>query len=411
MVPGFMQLLQDDQIALLKSASYGIMLLYAAQSYIPERNCFIYNQQLINVDMFMSTILNKTQPQQQQQQQLYLDDEERYFIQDNFEFIRQIKQFNLSNTETALLSAIILFNSDNNNLNDQKSVYHNNQRFIELLRMDIENNRSHQSPSSLEKQQMLQQLLNLVSVNLRRLTQSHFELIKSFKIHNPSIEFPPLHRELFNVDYYVYCHQQQQMQLQQQQQQQQLQPIGTNMPMVNRFSNSAAAATGASNTPTATATNGVQYSNYAMMQQVQNVNKSSPSPSSCSSTSSSSNIDQSAITPPLTNSSEHQLNTSQTAVYNANNSNQTNKTNKQQNGFYSTSSPSSASSSSNYMTPNSLESMQTIDDVLLSNMNSNKVVNLQSSNSPISTSSSISPPSYASLSSTYSSMIKSEPLF
>jgi len=288
MVPGFMQLLQDDQIALLKSASYGIMLLYAAQSYIPERNCFIYNQQLINVDMFMSAILNKTQsPQQQQQQQLYLDDEERYFIQDNFEFIRQIKQFNLSNTETALLSAIILFNSENNNLNDQKSVYHNNQRFIELLRMDIENNRSHQSPSSLEKQQMLQQLLNLVSVNLRRLTQSHFELIKSFKINNPSIEFPPLHRELFNVDYYVYCHQQQQMQLQQQQQ---LQPIGTNMQMVNRFSNSAA--TGASSTTTATAAvaaaNGVQYSNYPMMQQVQNVNKSSPSPSSCSSASSSS---------------------------------------------------------------------------------------------------------------------------
>jgi hypothetical protein len=61
-------------------------------------------------------------------------------------------------------------------------------------------------------------------VNLRNLSNLHFELIKSFKIKSPQIEFPPLHRELFNVDYYVYCHQQQQMQQLAQQQQQQ-QPI------------------------------------------------------------------------------------------------------------------------------------------------------------------------------------------
>jgi hypothetical protein len=199
MVPGFMQLIQDDQISLLKSGSYGIMLLYAAQAYLPERNCFIYNQQLLNIDTLLSAAL-------QQQQQL-LDDDEKYFIQENLEFIRQLKQFNLSNTETAILSAIILFNSDNSNLNDSKSILYTNQRFVELLRMDIENNRSQSQTtpiSSIEKEQLIQQLLNLVNVNVRRLNQSHFELIKSFKIKNPQIEFPPLHRELFNVDYFVY---------------------------------------------------------------------------------------------------------------------------------------------------------------------------------------------------------------
>ena len=95
-----MQLVQDDQIALLKSGSYGIMLLYAAQSYIPERNCFVYNQQLLNIDTLLTTA-------HQQQHQL-LDDDEKYFIQENLDFVRQLKQFNLSHTETAILSAIIL---------------------------------------------------------------------------------------------------------------------------------------------------------------------------------------------------------------------------------------------------------------------------------------------------------------
>nr|ASL70605.1 nuclear receptor [Brachionus koreanus] len=217
MVPGFMQLLQDDQISLLKSGSYGIVLLYAAQCYVPEKNSFIYNSQLISVDMIVNGLKNSK----------YFDDDEMYFVQENLDFIRQLKQFNLTNTEMAIISAIILFNADNVQLNDQKSVYHQSQRFVELLRMDIENssNRFSQpssdgSPnkiSSLEKQQFIQQLLNLIQVNLRHLNTSHFELIKNFKIKNPMLEFPPLHRELFNVDYYVYCHQQQQQQQQQQQ--------------------------------------------------------------------------------------------------------------------------------------------------------------------------------------------------
>ena len=80
--------------------------------------------------------------------------------QENLEFIRQLKQFNLSNTETAILSAIILFNSDNSNLNDSKSILYTNQRFVELLRMDIENNRSQSQTtpiSSIEKEQLIQQ--------------------------------------------------------------------------------------------------------------------------------------------------------------------------------------------------------------------------------------------------------------
>ena len=212
MVPGFMQLLQDDQIALLKSGSYGIMLLYATQYYIPERNCFLFNQQLFNPDLFLVRLKESHFHQHHNhQQQLKLEEEEINFIKENFEFVRQLKQFNLSDTELAILSALILFNPDNRDLIDQKCVYHFHQRFVDILRMDIENNRI-QTQSPLLKQQMLQQLLNLISVNLKKLTISHFEIIKAFKIKFPKIEFPPLHRELFNVDYYIYYQQQQQQQ-------------------------------------------------------------------------------------------------------------------------------------------------------------------------------------------------------
>lgn len=207
MVPGFMQLLQDDQIALLKSGSYGIMLLYATQYYVQENNCFLYNQKLVNLDLFLTKL---TAGMSSSQSSLMLDDEEIKFVKDNMDFIRQLKQFNLSDSELAILSAIILFNPNNNDLLDQKFVYHQHQKFVEILRMDMENNRnqSSSSSSSLVKQQMLQQLLNLVSVNLKRLSFCHFDIIKSFKMKYPNVEFPPLHRELFNVDYIIYYDQQ-----------------------------------------------------------------------------------------------------------------------------------------------------------------------------------------------------------
>ena len=205
MVPGFMQLIQDDQITLLKSGSYGILLLYLSQCYSSKHNSLIYNHNLINIETLMTELFNGGAITNR----LNLDSEEKYFIQENVDFIKQLCNLNLTNSELAILSAIILFNPDLCNLYDHKFVYNYNQKFIELLRIDIENNRNHISSSSLEKQQMLQQILNLISVNLKRLTQMHLELIKKFKLKNPSVEFPPLHRELFNVDYLIYYHQQQ----------------------------------------------------------------------------------------------------------------------------------------------------------------------------------------------------------
>lgn len=416
MVPGFMQLQQEDQITLLKSGSYGIMLLYAAQAFVPERNCFIYNNQMLNLETLLATA----------QHQPLLDEDEKFFLKENLKFICQIKQLNLSNTETAILSAIILFNPDNPNLNDQKSIYHTNQRFIELLRMDIENNRPQTqstSMSSLEKQQLLQQILNLITVDARRLNQSHFDLIRNFKINNVQIEFPPLHKELFNVDYYVYFHQQQQQQqqiqiqqqhMQQQQQQQHVQhlPMINQQQVNNRY-------------------NGQHVYNVVKQPLNDNLNISSPSPSSCSSTSSSSTSslsststnNQQMLSLSPSNNVQQQANYDQ-FYYNNTAANKTAYYPVVQNipqTTQQTTSPSSASSAS------TLDFSHNLDDVMcssLANVNTlNKVnsITLQANqtnsniSSPSSTSStnssSISPPSYASLTSTYASLIKSEPLY
>ncbi len=195
MIPGFMDLLQDDQIVLLKSCSYGIMLLHATQFYIPEHNSILYNNSLININLFFEKIV--------QLNTLHLSLDEINFVKNNIEFITRLKDYNLSYSELALLSTIILFNPDNTELIDQKYVHECNKKFVEILRMDLENNRIQSSPSSIIKQQMLQQLLNLISVNLKELTYSHYEIIKTFKINYPRIEFPPLHRELFNVESFL----------------------------------------------------------------------------------------------------------------------------------------------------------------------------------------------------------------
>jgi nuclear receptor subfamily 1 group F protein 4 len=189
MVPGFMQLQQDDQISLLKSGSYSISLLYATQCFSNETQCFhMANQKTLNVEILLNKLIAQQQhlqsikasssPQQQINSSLSLDEEEIYFVQENLEFIRQLKQFQLSNSELALLSAIILFNPDNAALNDHKAVYCAQQKFVEILRQDIENNRNQQTPSSLEKQQVLfysiQHKHNFMSFNVRGIIKTMF---------------------------------------------------------------------------------------------------------------------------------------------------------------------------------------------------------------------------------------------
>jgi hypothetical protein len=90
------------------------------------------------------------------------------------------------------------------------------QRFIEILRLDIENN--------LYDQQLLHQILSLLNRFIRPLTRTHIDLLTNLKLKYPHIEFQPLHKKLFNVDYFIYYnHYQLQLQLQQHQQQQQQQ--------------------------------------------------------------------------------------------------------------------------------------------------------------------------------------------
>lgn len=414
MVPGFLQLLQDDQISLLKSGSYGMMLLYAAQAYIPERNCFVYNNQVLSVDALLNGASSSTGT-------LALDDDERYFIQENLEFIRQLKHFNLSSTETAILSAIILFNPENMNLNDLKTIHHTHQKFIEILRMDMENNRNSctTTSSSLEKQQMLQQLLNLITVNVRRLTQSHFDLIKNFKIKHSHVEFPPLHRELFNVDYYVYLHHQQQQQLVQQQQpqlQQQQQQVAIHQQQQQQ--QTIIHSHHQQQQPQQTFT---QQQSHIQKPTHMHENINISSPSSCSSSSSSST---SVSLPTATVSPKHSSSSYQTDQYYYKPTYYQNSTNTPSSTIpNSSTSPSSSTSPNTFishefqadepvMKHNFIKNEPTFNS--LNKVNSVHLIPNQQSQpnlSPSSSTSSVSPPSYASLTSTYASLIKTEPMF
>jgi hypothetical protein len=424
MVPGFMQLLQDDQITLLKSGSYGILLLYVAQCYSQKQNTLIYNHNSINIETLISELFNNGSTSNR----LNLDPEEKFFIQENVDFIKQLTNLNLTNSELAILSSIILFNPDLCNLYDHKFVYNYYQKFVELLRIDIENNRNHISSSSLEKQQMLQQILNLVSVNLKRLTQMHLELIKKFKIKYPSVEFPPLHRELFNVDYFVYYHQQQQSN----------QPISqlqntkmdhimndnTNLNQNSSFNQISHTHNQLENIQTSI----IKHEKHIIHENM-NTHALTPSPSSCSSLSltSSSHIQSS---PSPSNNSNH-LNSNNNYDHNiinygysVNKNKQTNQSTTNQ--CYKTdlrSSPSSthirSSNANNSLTlsySNSMEYVQQLDEVLINNCNNNSKssVNLSNNASPpdsISSSSSSISPTFTSISSTFSSISRNDQLY
>ena len=57
-------------------------------------------------------------------------------------------------------------------------------------------------------------MLSLLNRFTRPLTRTHIDLLTNFKLKYPHIEFPPLHKELFNVEYFIYYnHYQLQLQL------------------------------------------------------------------------------------------------------------------------------------------------------------------------------------------------------
>ncbi|XP_076438819.1 putative nuclear hormone receptor HR3 [Babylonia areolata] len=175
MIPGFMDLSQDDQIMLLKAGSFELALLQACRVFDPATNRVIFGNQFLPLEAFSS-----------------LNEEEKLLMGRIFSFVKSMIVLSITETEMALMSALILISADRPGIKDQGAVQKLHEKILAALKLEI--GRTHS-----EDQELFAHFTQQASA-LRALSQQHILALTRFKEANPQVDFPALHKELFSVE-------------------------------------------------------------------------------------------------------------------------------------------------------------------------------------------------------------------
>ncbi|XP_064596042.1 probable nuclear hormone receptor HR3 isoform X2 [Liolophura sinensis] len=175
MVPGFMDLSQDDQIMLLKAGSFELALIRLVQAYDAPSNSVIFGNSFVPLDAFTS-----------------LNEEERRLMDSIFIFAKEMQMLELTETELALLSALILITGDRPGLKEVVDIQKLRDKITSSLKMEIGLNH----PGNEE---LVTKVLHQIPI-MRGLSLQHVSVLNKFKQTEPDMEFPALHKELFSIE-------------------------------------------------------------------------------------------------------------------------------------------------------------------------------------------------------------------
>ncbi|KAL5020455.1 hypothetical protein ScPMuIL_003347 [Solemya velum] len=117
MIPGFMDLSQDDQIMLLKAGSFELSLLRLCRVFDCSTNSVIFGNTFLPLDAFAA-----------------FNEEEQQLQEGIFEFVKQLMLLNLTENELALLSAIVLIRPDRPGLKDTPDVRKLHEKVMSALK-------------------------------------------------------------------------------------------------------------------------------------------------------------------------------------------------------------------------------------------------------------------------------------
>lgn len=175
MVPGFMDLSQDDQIMLLKAGSFELALIRLCRVYESSTKRVIFGSVFLPLKAFAA-----------------FNEVERS-LQDNiFEFVDLMISLKLSESELALMSALILIRTDRPGLKDLADIQKLHEKVLTALKLEVGKNHK-------EEETLLNKLLQRVE-DLRSLGVRHIDVLNRFKQSAPDVDFPALHKELFSVE-------------------------------------------------------------------------------------------------------------------------------------------------------------------------------------------------------------------
>lgn len=175
MIPGFMDLSQDDQIMLLKAGSFELVLIRSCRVIDVVSNCVVFGNSFVPLTVFDG-----------------FTDEEKHLRDSILELAKSLLSLNLSDNELALFSAVILIRPDRPGLKEITEIQKLYEKVLAALKMEIGKN-----PNNEED--LLNKLLQY-AWPLRNLSTQHIVLLNKFKQTAPEVEFPALHKELFSVE-------------------------------------------------------------------------------------------------------------------------------------------------------------------------------------------------------------------
>jgi nuclear receptor subfamily 1 group F protein 4 len=180
MLPGFLRLMQEDQIILLSAGTFEQVILRMSRYYDLQQNAVIYADILLPVDLFLMTT----------------ESLEQRLVTSLFRFARSIAEMKLSETELALYSAFILFSYDRPGIRDTEQIKRLSNAVLGALKLELQ--KTHSIPMTGEVSTY--DALIAKQRELREISRLHKEALSEFKRNNPNLEFPPLHNELFATE-------------------------------------------------------------------------------------------------------------------------------------------------------------------------------------------------------------------
>ncbi|VDI83019.1 nuclear receptor subfamily 1 group F member 4 [Mytilus galloprovincialis] len=175
MIPGFMDLSQDDQIMLLKAGSFELALIRCCRVYDSSKNSVVFGNTILPLEVFDA-----------------FNDEETHLRDSIFELVKTLLAFNLNESEIALYSALILIRPDRPGLKELVDIQKLYEKILSSLKGEI-------VKTHADNQDVLNKLMQ-IAWTLRNLSAQHIVLLNKFKMSAPDMEFPPLHKELFSVE-------------------------------------------------------------------------------------------------------------------------------------------------------------------------------------------------------------------
>ncbi|XP_026084187.1 nuclear receptor ROR-alpha-like [Carassius auratus] len=173
-IPGFRQLGQNDQIALLKSGSMEVVLVRMSRMFNTENNTVFFDGKFAGTELFKSLACGD-------------------LIAALFEFAHNLCALRLTEQQMAVFTALVLLNADRPCLEDRERV--------QRVRRDVELALSHILHRD-NQESLLHKLYQRVPV-LKSLCALHIEKLRWFRQLYPLTvhsHFPPLYKELFGSD-------------------------------------------------------------------------------------------------------------------------------------------------------------------------------------------------------------------